>query len=236
MSAVFAYRRGVMSRWRGTAPTFVGAGTLAASTANATPVAPAYPAGTQANDIAITVVWSNQSNTFSAAPSGWNELVSHENFANGSLRSYWRRLVGGDAAPSISYVSGTSLSTSNGLYARTYVFRDCRTNAVPYEAAVTNWNTWNASNIVATTTTGPQRLEVGILAVDDDAVFSGSFPVSGWTEMGARVATTTGGDAMSAGAGRVLATATTTPGENFANYTASVTWHIVNFALIPVGG
>jgi hypothetical protein len=81
--------------------TFRSAGT-ATSAASASNVTPALPAGWQANDIFLLALHL-QSSATPSTPSGWTKFLDEQNQSDHRVTYYWRRAVGGDTAPTISW-------------------------------------------------------------------------------------------------------------------------------------
>lgn len=212
------------------------AGALAAvQTGN---VAPALPASTAANDVALMAVMTNASNAFPAI-TGWTKVTGSEvTNANESSCLYWRRLTGsGDTPAAFTIASGTALSNSNGLYARIWVYRGCVESGTPYEQYSLLGPTLSTTpQTAAMTTTGANRLAVCICMVDDDNAFSSGMPPATWTEFGGIASSTTGGDHMDETIYKALPTAGTEAAVTFGTQAASDYWVTHTLALIPVEG
>ena len=179
-------------------PTFVAAGTLGAVTSGN--VSPGMPSGWAADDIHILSVMTNQSNTFPVI-SGWTEFAGTAvDSANQSSAWYWRRAVGGDTSPAFTIAGGTALSSANGLFARIYGFRGCKSTGDPFEDVTTvgdpTLDTTPDSALVTATVTDTT---VVALAVMDDNNAITDHPPAGWTVAGDAVTNAAGGDGALAG-------------------------------------
>jgi hypothetical protein len=178
---------------------------------------------------------TNAGDTF-LAESGWTSLGTNiNNDANMSAAAHWRRLVAGDTNPTFDITANTALSTSNGLYGRIFVFRDCITTGNPFEG-VGNAGTPTSSTTPsssAITTTGPNRFGVVILGIDDDPAFSSGFPPSGWTVGVSGYSSTTGGDARIEMMDKEIPTATTESAVTIGTLPGADFWRSLSFALIP---
>src|SRR5437762_11189945 len=112
-------------------PTYFGSGafTFAAGAG----ITPPFPASTLANDIALLVVESeNQVITLTTA-NGFVEVLNSPQGTgsagvSGSTRLavYWKRLVGGDAAPVVA-------NPGDDVTGQIHVFRGCRTTGNPWD-------------------------------------------------------------------------------------------------------
>lgn len=83
--------------------TFRSAGT-ATTAVSATSVTPALPAGWQANDIFLLALHLRNSDTPST-PSGWTKFLDEQVQSDHRTTYYWRRAVGGDTAPTITWTN-----------------------------------------------------------------------------------------------------------------------------------
>lgn len=193
------------------APSLRAAGAGAVSAADATPIAPGLPSGWQPNDIHLLIVATNQQTAWTDLSATWTELTGHNlSSANFSSKMYWRRAVGGDSAPSISRVSGTSLSSSNGLYGRIYGFQNCITSGTPFEdeTSAGGSSTDQTPDTSEITTTGADRYAVSIVAIDDNGSITNN-PPSTWSALGTNYQSGTGGDCSILGIGKTIASAST---------------------------
>lgn len=194
---------------------------------------PALPAGWQPDDLAVLAVWTNGSNAFSV--SGWGAFGAATSNATLSSSLFYKRLVAGDTTPNIS-LTGTALSTSNGAFARIYVFRNVNeVSAInPIEgAAGTTPATGTAVTTSAVTTAGTQRLVISILMAEAATGWTSAPPASGWTEIGGVDSSTSGADAFSDAMAILVPAATTTAAASFGTLNASVGWRTVSFAVVP---
>jgi hypothetical protein len=216
-------------------PTFVAASNMAGVSGGNASVA--LPSGWQADDIAVLQVMTNAGNTF-PTPAGWAVLGTAVNSANQSTAWFWKRLVGGETTPIVfTIASGTALSASNGLYARTFAFRGCVASGNPFEDVVnTGSPTTNTTPQTGATftTDGPNRLVVCLVAVDDDNNWSSGNPPANWTVTGTRTTDTVGGDCMmDAIRQAVPQTGTSITQANIGTMNAADYWRTLTFALAP---
>lgn len=128
-----------------TAPTFVSVSqnlTTGTGTAN-------LPTGWQADDIVVySITQCNTTPTAPTTPTGWNTYtgsvqgtVGAGTSTNIRMDCYWRRMVAGDTAPSISGAAGNKFTTA-------ICIRGCRTDIDPldistggqYSSVTTSWS------------------------------------------------------------------------------------------------
>ena len=193
------------------------------------------PTGVQADDIAIVPLMCNAqvADGVLTPPAGWTQFGTPVDNTNQSTWWYWRRLTGSDANP--TFTSGTPFNTALGGYGRIYVFRGCRTTGDPFEGvtmagAPTTSTTPTSAEI---TTTGPNRLAVCFVVVDDDNTWASGYPAGGWNGCGYRAASSTGGDAMFDATARPVVTAAVVPQVTVGTMSAADYWRTMTLALIP---
>jgi hypothetical protein len=115
------------------APTVVGVSAVNANGIGA--VQPLFPSGytATADDVAITFCECDTADTLTP-PSGW-AVVTTQNVSTGTapskLTAIWRRIVAGDAAPSIA-------DAGNHIVARMMIVRGCETSGNPWDFALPN--------------------------------------------------------------------------------------------------
>lgn len=213
-------------------PTFVSSSALGAvSSGNVTP---ALPAGVQQDDIIFLFTMTNAANTF-PTPTNYAIVDTNFNDADSSCAMFWKRAGAGETAPAAFTISGgTALSNSNVLVCRTYAFRDTITTGTPYEIGVRTSTTVLSGSIDQPnmTTTGPDRLLVAIVGIDDDTAFA-SGPSGSWVAAGTHLTTTTGGDAGVAAATRSALTASTYGSMTIWGMAVTEFWHLYTLALLP---
>jgi hypothetical protein len=181
-------------------PYLVGATNLEATQANATPITLDRSAiGVEDDDIEIIVIWTNNNTTFliTGGGGGWNFI---DDFAGANMSYYlaWRRVnTATHSDPVVVRNSGTNLSNSNGLFARSFIYRGCVKSGTPYEGAMTRENTvTNTFSLPSTFTgSGNNRHAIVLLAVDDDNAIANLN--AGMRPEGEHQVSTVGGDAMS---------------------------------------
>jgi hypothetical protein len=160
--------------------TYVGSGTFTAGTGAITPP---FPSGIQANDIALLVCESeNQAISLSTA-NGFVELGNQANKAAGTaatdpasrLAVFWKRLVGGDAAPTVA-------DSGDHTTGQIHVFRGVRTTGNPWDVfAEGNSGGTNSTSasIPGATTTVDNCLVVLLCSTSFNGTSTAQF--SGWT-------------------------------------------------------
>jgi hypothetical protein len=152
------------------APTIIGHGALQDS--QTTSIAPAFPAAytATANDIVLLVLWARYGGLTVTYPDGtWTEREGSLGGSAGvvSGRIAWKRLAGGESAPSFT-VAGT---TANGTWARLTIIRGCDTGADPIEVLGLESDSGGNTNVVTypsinTVTADSLALAVGIFGND----------------------------------------------------------------------
>jgi len=160
--------------------TYVGSGTFTAGTVAITPP---FPAGTQADDIALLVCESeNQAISLSAA-NGFVELGNQANKAAGTAATnpasrmavYWKRLTGSDTAPTVA-------DSGDHTTGQIHVFRGVRTTGNPWDVFAEGndggANSTSAS-IPGATTTVDGCLVVLLCSTSFNGTSTAQF--SGWT-------------------------------------------------------
>lgn len=218
-------------------PTFVqSSGGLNASNANGTTVSPALPFGWAAGDFCILCVMTNASTAWTVS-AGWTAFpaMAFQN-ANGSYNWYYRVLQAGDTAPVVTWASGTNLSNSNGLYARTYAFRDVEV-ATPWQnydrqiqaAAITGVPFTSG----ATFSSVNDSLRVALVSVTDDPTWSSGMPPAGWTNIGPRGSSTVGGDGMMDGIMIAMPTPDAPASQNIGTMSSNEFWAVFEIILRP---
>lgn len=137
-----------------TAPTFVSAGTISASTQNVTP---GLPAGATTGDILVYIVCNNSS--LSSGPSGYSFLAIG-NGAITELRVYWKRHSGSESAQTASINP-----SSTGLIARMLAFRGCVAAGVPFDQSTSSVDNTNATSLTfpAVTSTLPNTMVLNVI-------------------------------------------------------------------------
>jgi hypothetical protein len=208
------------------------AGALAAF-ASGTTITTTIPAGAETDDIMVLAQMANGSTTFST-PTDWTILgTSIESNSNQSSEWYWKRHDGSESDPA-STTSATMSGTLGG-YGRIYIFRGALTSADPFEDVTMAGSptTDNNPDTAAIDTTGVNRLVASLLVVDDDNSWSSGNPPSGWSNLGNRVTSTTGGDCMMDALGRTEVSATSVGAATIGTMSAADYWRSITFALKP---
>lgn len=152
----------------GDIPDFVAVGSMDVGSSQTT-VSPTYPAGIQANDIAIlAVMWTDAiglpAYPWAADPgSGWQRFVE-ATAGSTFLVLWWKRLTGSESgAQNVTLGSGTSLGVAAGSIA---AFRGCIEDETPIEVVKStikaNTNPLSCHTIE---TLGPNRLVVSYVQV-----------------------------------------------------------------------
>lgn len=217
------------------APTFFGQGTLVANTSGTTLGPIPFPAGIAANDIAVLGVGCNGANTFTTPTSqgAWAVLgTSLEADAGQSTEWYWLRLTGSEASENVT--AGTAFSPSVSGFGQIWVFRDCITTGNPFEGVGNDGTAAQTTpDTTACPTTGPDRLVASMVLGDFSTAWSTAPPPAGWSQMGTRQSTTTGGDWQTDAIQRTVATAQTIPTAVIGTWGSSIRYRTITFALIP---
>jgi hypothetical protein len=221
-------------------PSLVEAGALQAEASTTTLGPMVIPASAQADDIMILTVMLNAAGTFStpSESGGWTQFGTEINSANQSTNWFWKRHTGSETNPNTT--TSVTMSTTIGGYGRVYVFRGCITTGDPFED-VTMAGTPTSSTTPTTAaidTTGDNELAVSFLMVDDDNTWSSGNPPALWDICGARVSSTTGGDAMFDAISRPMTSAGNVAQVTIGTQSAADYWRTLTLALIPepVGG
>lgn len=203
------------------APTLVAVGTAAfTATLNAT-FAPGLPAGFAANDIHILLAMRGD-NTAMTTLSGWTQIaaLSGNNTAAQRVEVWWRRAVGGDTAPTITF--GTAAIVRGGVIIGV---RGCPTTGDPWDTNISFLANAASATVSFTnvSSTVNNTLVLALLAYEDDPTTltnMGSFT----QPTGAVNGSTLGNDMMLgietrtvAAAGSVGASTLTVSGGTFAN-------------------
>lgn len=151
------------------APTFVAAGTGAATATSGAAMAPALPTGWAANDIHFLVA-HHSSNTDFTDPSGWTRISSlvGNNTTAQRVVCWWRRAVAGDTAPSIS----TASASTAVRVSRIFGIRGCPTTGDPWDVLSFRANAASATistNSINTTEVNTLVMFVGLYEDDPTA-------------------------------------------------------------------
>jgi len=209
-----------------TPPTVVGAGTPGLGTTTDGSLSPGLPAGFQANDIGLLSVVSVPGDGAVVIPAGWTTVVDVTLVRE--LTVAWRRLQGGDTAPTVTKPA------LNGWTAQIVGYRGVRATGNPWDVApVTN----TGSGVATVTITG------GITPTSDNnrivmiagRAGGGTISFSGWntTNPGAL---TEDFDlaALNGQGGASAAQATAAPtGDATTTESATQAWQAALFALVP---
>lgn len=145
------------------APTFVASGALSTGTGA---VSPALPAGRATDDILL--LFCETVDGTAATPSGWAVAGARQwrNAGQAALNTcldvYWRRVVGGESAPSLA-------DAGDHISAVIHAYRGCETSGDPWDeiAGATEANDTSAS-FPSVTTVGADRLIVMSIATHDN--------------------------------------------------------------------
>lgn len=198
-----------------TPPSFVAAGTEAFSAINAATITPTLPTGWAANDIHVLLA-ARSDNTAMTALGGWTQIaaLSGNNTAAHRVEVWWRRAVGGDTDPVVTFGSSTIVRG-----ARIFGIRGCPTSGDPFHTSSRQDNAVTSDDIAMPEVT-PSIASTYVLNlfVYNDDPGGVSAPPSPWssllyvrsssgTDMGLG-ATHRAGPAAGVGAGAVTVTAT----------------------------
>src|SRR5687768_1822358 len=135
--------------------------------AGAGAVSPGLPSGIQNNDILLLFV--NTANQPISTPTGWTQIGTNQTIGTGgaaggsSLQVYYRRVVGGESAPSVS--------AANYITAIICAYSGVLNSGTPHEA-VTQGNTTPAGTSITMsggTTAGANRQVINAAGRDIDA-------------------------------------------------------------------
>jgi hypothetical protein len=156
-------------------PTVVAAGTAAYTATNATAISPGLPAGFAANDIHVLIA-ARGDNTAMTTLSGWNSLSAANNTAAFRVEVWWRRAVGGDTAPTITFGSGTVVRG-----AQIIGIRGCPTNVDPFAVALSRSDNAASATVTFATITPDQAktLLLALYAYEDDP--SAASQITNWS-------------------------------------------------------
>lgn len=154
-----------------TAPVYQAQGAFTAST---TVISPAWPAGHQADDIALCIVEGVGAAPSLTVASGFALIGSMVDATGSTLSVYWCRATGG------TQVAPTITVNNDHCAGQILTFRGVRTSGNPYSvvdtAALTSASA--SVSILGLTTTGAARLIVGICTTETDTSGGGKF--SNW--------------------------------------------------------
>jgi Concanavalin A-like lectin/glucanases superfamily len=186
-------------------PTVVAAGTAAYTATNGATIAPGLPSGWAANDIHVLIA-ARGDNTAMTTLSGWNSLSAANNTAAFRVEVWWRRAVGGDTAPTITF--GTSTIVRG---AQIIGIRGCPTNVDPFAVALSRSDNAASATVTFATITPNQAktLLLALYAYEDDP--SAASQITNWSVF--TVSTSALGNDMSLGyASRIWETANSATG------------------------
>jgi hypothetical protein len=141
-------------------PTFVAAGAAATTNSSLPSVEPALPAGWQANDYFVMQCSSNITDVI-ATPTGWDLLGAVDGIdAVGDERAtaFGRLAQSGDTSPTV-------MRTGDHLGARISAYRGVYTHS-PIDSVQTASDQGVALSLPSVTCTGPNRMIVGLIAID----------------------------------------------------------------------
>lgn len=172
------------------APTFVAAGAGAATATSGAAMAPGLPTGWAADDIHFLVA-HHSSNTDFTDPSGWTRISSlaGNNTTAQRVVCWWRRAVGGDAAPSISTASASTAVRASRIFG----IRGCPTSGDPWDVLSFLANAASATiSTTQITTTQANTLALFVGLYEDDPT-AATDPSGYSTDL--RYGTTLGNDA-----------------------------------------
>lgn len=156
------------------AVTVFGAGTMVTSAGTA--LSPAPPASTQADDIAIISIWSDESASAYTITAPWQPVGTKDGVSSGAFQgaSYWLRSTGTVPTPSITKAGSAQWG------AVCVVYRGVRTIGAPWSVDPTYSANASDTSIEASTITpyfdGSRIVMVGFHSVD-----SGSAQLSSWS-------------------------------------------------------
>jgi hypothetical protein len=146
-------------------PQYVGAGTAAWTATNAATIAPGLPSGWAADDIHVLIAHRSD-NTAMTSLSGWTNIagLTGNNTAAQRVEVWWRRAVGGDSAPTVTFGSGTVVRG-----ARIIGIRGCPTSGDPFSTSSRSDNAASATLTFATITpTDANTRLIAAYAYEDD--------------------------------------------------------------------
>jgi hypothetical protein len=211
------------------APSVYGFGTIATH-ASSTTLAPTYPSGIQANDIAILLAGSAGG---AASPITWpGDFTEIEQQSTGGMLggAAYQRLAGDETAPTVTFAAD-----GGGQYAMIVVYRDVITTGTPYEA-LSDSGAANSDTIPSSTqciTTGTERTVVCCIFVDDDTAPSSGNPPASWV-IDAAQTTTTGTDFRLQTDSIYVPSAATVAATDMFTLPANDFNRTITFALLPV--
>jgi hypothetical protein len=166
-------------------------------------------------------------------PTGYTNIDSTP-AAGMSYYLWWKRLVGGDADPTVIDGSGgTNLSGSNSFCARTFVWRGCTTTSTPYEDATGLSGNSTTPSTSAIDTTGENRRAVNFLIVDDNVAWDSGHPPATWDDEVADATTGAGANHRDCVIYKDIAAAGTVGLVTIGTLVSVEEWRSVTLALIP---
>ena len=206
-------------------PYFQAVGTFSGGTTS--PRTPSYPAGVQAGDVAICYAIS-ENNAVISFPADWTK-VEQRNQGTGATAAWaWRRLAGDELGTiNVTRSTGTVM-----FFAGIAIFRGCitaETSIFPFESNASNSATSNAPASSLITTTGPDRLAVCLICIEDNIAPSA---LTGWLEKWDQ-ATSQGNDGELAGDTKDVPMQGDVPAAT-CTLASSENWVTFTFALIPL--
>jgi hypothetical protein len=217
------------------APSFAGAGTGQNGQAEGGTLSCGLGITAEANDIGFFFYGVNSESGTPTPPSGWTQ-VRYLSAADYVFALWWKRFVGGETIAGITDGSGgTSLSSSNGHFARAYVFRGASTAANPFNAQnETTQTTSTTPQTAAVTTTINDCLILNFCFLDTgDTAWSSGHPPSGWADQTADFTATSGADGRLCVIGKTQATPATVSAVTVGTQPAPVVWFSYTIALSP---
>jgi hypothetical protein len=208
-----------------------GAGNVATS---GTTVVPALPVGWAAGDLVIVSAAYNSASNLSIS-AGWTQLIAPINNANLSVGEWYRIMVGGDTAPTVT--SSASGASTNGIYARCYRWTGVDTTT-PVEAITSSApGASTTPNTHGISTLGSDRQVVCIYEIDDDTAWTTAPPPALWSLVpGGEYSTATGGDIRMGNVTRDFASAASPTSTVFGTLSGSEVYHRTTFAIIGASG
>lgn len=158
------------------APTVVGAGTASWTATSGANLTPGLPSGWAADDIHVLIAHRSD-NTAMTSLSGWTLLSAANNTAAQRVELWVRRAVGGDAAPTVTFGTGTVVRG-----AQIVGIRGVPTSVTLSALELSRSNNAASATITfATLTPTPARgLLLALYAYEDDPTTAAQ--IDGWTD------------------------------------------------------